>query len=627
VNIADSTSIASSGGLVTIKRPAAKARGLTYGRIDDEESLKKGENPLIHFKFYAILYCVHAHKYGHHMTVSLLTILQPPRLFGSSFRFILIFFAVLIFTSDASCNQPGITPWETDAEFSTLTSEQLASWINSLTLETPLTSLQLIEPLPKTVFPPDMTSPAFRWEDSQKNSAWLITIGNGEKDLLKALVSTRWWIPDPYNWDCIRQQAGSRPLELVVLGIGGWTGRMVTSRSNIVFQFSEDRVDARILFMQKPLPFREAKKYPEKTRVLAADLASYEPPRTLLSDPPVCANCHSYSGDGRWMTLDMDFKGDKGAFLISPITNTSVIKNDQLYSWNILAPQAPAAYSMGLFARLSTKGDFIAGTVDETSVFVMMDDLFFSQLFYPATGRIGVFDTQSKTFFRLPGADLEYRVQTTPAWHPDGSTIAFSAASINPELIKKVVAKELLQEDAAQKIADLNRKYPVQFDICTIPFNDGKGGRAVPLQGASGNGLSNYFPRYSPDGKWIVFTQSPTGLVLQPDSRLMIVPAGGGPARALSCNLPIMNSWHSWSPNSKWMVFSSKSNSPFTELFLTHINDRGESSPAIRLFRLSRNDLAAMVPEFIPKTVNLPETIGFSSMENVRGRSMATDGR
>lgn len=70
----------------------------------------------------------------------------------------------------------------------------------------------------------------------------------------------------------------------------------------------------------------------------------------------------------------------------------------------------------------------------------------------------------------------------------------------------------------------------------------------MPLQGASHNGFSNYSPRYSPDGKWLVFTQSPTGLVLQPDSRLFIVPASGGTARPLKSNQPVMNSWHSWSP-------------------------------------------------------------------------------
>ena len=282
---------------------------------------------------------------------------------------------------------------------------------------------------------------------------------------------------------------------------------------------------------------------------------------------------------------------------------------------------------MGLFARLSPDGRFVAGTVNETSVFVMMDDLFFSQLFYPATGRIAIFDTRTKHFSLLPGASLENRVQTSPSWSPDGKTILFSAVPTNPELIQKAVTKEILKESSKQNISDLNKKYPVQFDIYALPFNHGNGGQAKPLKGASNNGYSNYFPRYSPNGKWIVFTQSPTGLVLQPDSNLVIIPSEGGEARPLNSNQPIMNSWHSWSPNSKWMVFTCKANSPYTELYLTHIDDRGVSSPGIRLFRFSSNELAAMVPEFVPRHIELPEKIIFGSSENAKKKSMAIDGR
>ena len=203
----------------------------------------------------------------------------------------------------------------------------------------------------------------------------------------------------------------------------------------------------------------------------------------------------------------------------------------------------------------------------------------------------------------------------------------FSAVPTNPEIIQKVVAKEILKENSKQKISDLNKKYPVQFDIYALPFNHGDGGRAKPLKGASHNGYSNYFPRYSPNGKWIVFTQSPTGLVLQPDSKLVIIPSEGGEARPLNSNQPIMNSWHSWSPNSKWMVFTCKANSPYTELYLTHIDDRGVSSPGIRLFRFSSNELAAMVPEFVPRHTKLPEKMIFGSLENAKKKSMASDGR
>ena len=63
--------------------------------------------------------------------------------------------------------------------------------------------------------------------------------------------------------------------------------------------------------------------------------------------------------------------------------------------------------------------------------------------------------------------------------------------------------------------------------------------------------------------------------------RLYIVPSTGGEARPLRSNLKTMNSWHSFSPNGRWLVFSSKTPSFYTRLYLTHIDEDGNSSPAI----------------------------------------------
>ena len=109
--------------------------------------------------------------------------------------------------------------------------------------------------------------------------------------------------------------------------------------------------------------------------------------------------------------------------------------------------------------------------------------------------------------------------------------------------------------------------------------------------GATNNGYSNYFPRYSSNGRWMVFTQSPTGLVLQPEARLCIVPVN------------------------------------YTELYLTHIDDQGKSSPAVRLFCFSSNKLAAMVPEFVTLSAPLPEYLNLESSEQAKGANMAIDGR
>ena len=93
--------------------------------------------------------------------------------------------------------------------------------------------------------------------------------------------------------------------------------------------------------------------------------------------------------------------------------------------------------------------------------------------------------------------------------------------------------------------------------------------------------------------------ESVSFMFLQPDSELHIIPAEGGESRRMRCNTARMNSWHSWSPNSRWLVFTSKAHSPFTQLFLTHIDHMGRSSPPVILTHMSAPDWAANIPEFV----------------------------
>jgi len=43
--------------------------------------------------------------------------------------------------------------------------------------------------------------------------------------------------------------------------------------------------------------------------------------------------------------------------------------------------------------------------------------------------------------------------------------------------------------------------------------------------------MSNYFPKYSPDGRWLVFCKANSYMLLQPDSELYIIPPKGRAAR------------------------------------------------------------------------------------------------
>jgi Flp pilus assembly protein TadD len=111
--------------------------------------------------------------------------------------------------------------------------------------------------------------------------------------------------------------------------------------------------------------------------------------------------------------------------------------------------------------------------------------------------------------------------------------------------------------------------------------------------------MSNNFPKVSPDGKWIIFVQCKNGLLMRPDSKLYIVPFEGGVARPLQSNLPVMNSWHTFSPNGHWLAFSSKSPSLYTHLYLTHIDEEGNASPPVVVENATASNRAVNIPEFV----------------------------
>jgi len=209
-----------------------------------------------------------------------------------------------------------------------------------------------------------------------------------------------------------------------------------------------------------------------------------------------------------------------------------------------------------------------------------------------------VYDREKRTFKPLPGADDPQYVQSNPTWSPDGKYVVFARTKTYGRDVVANARTVLLSEKDVPEF--IENKEPFKFDLYRVPFNDGKGGKAEPIEGASHNGKSNYFAKFSPDGKWIVFCKAENYMLLMPDSELYIIPAQGGEARRLRANTPRMNSWHSWSSNGRWLVFSSKANTAYTQLFLTHIDADGESTPPVVLERFTGTDRAANIPEFVP---------------------------
>jgi Flp pilus assembly protein TadD len=317
----------------------------------------------------------------------------------------------------------------------------------------------------------------------------------------------------------------------------------------------------------------------------------------VLQDLPVCGNCHSFSGNGSVLGLDVDYGNDKGAYAILPVSKEMVLDDKKIITWSDYK-KGDGNVTFGLLSQVSPDGRYVISTVKDRAVFVATPDIWFSQLFFPIKGILVVYDTQTGTFKPLPGADDPEYVQSNPTWSRDGKTIVFARTkAYKKDVVANATSVLLSEKDVPEFVND---KEPFKFDLYRVPFNEGKGGKAEPIQGASHNGKSNYFAKFSPDGKWIIFCKAENYMLLMPDSELYIIPAEGGEARRLRANTPRMNSWHSWSSNGRWLVFSSKANTAYTQLFLTHIDEQGESTPPVVLDRFTGSDRAANIPEFVP---------------------------
>lgn len=481
----------------------------------------------------------------------------------------------------------------------TSTKERIQMILSKVTSDTYYPEAEIINPYDKAVFPLDIASPTLIWKDEFLYSEiWLITIRFDNSRGIHVLTDQTTWTPNREIWDIVKANSIEQEAHITIFGVNSKKSYKITTKGTIAISTSKDKVGASLFYLQMPLPFAYAKKHPELSGWYLGDVSSYEEPPIIMDNLPVCGNCHSFSRDGKMFGMDMDYKEDKGAYVIIPTGEKISITADDFISWNDFQ-RSGKSKSMGLFSKISPDGRYIVSTVQETSFFTMIPDLDFSQFFFPIRGLIACYSLDENRFFLLPGADDPHYVQTCPGWSPDGKYIVFSRARVDQRLLDVIGEKEYIDIEPDVRIFDLNKQYQIHFDLYRVPFNDGKGGTPEPLIGASNNGKSNYFPRFSPNGKWIVFNQSKTGLAIQPDSQLYIIPAKGGTARRLNCNTDIMNSWHSWSPNSRWLVFTSKINSPYTQLFLTHIDENGNDSPPVLLSRFNSHEYASLVPEFV----------------------------
>jgi tetratricopeptide (TPR) repeat protein len=493
-------------------------------------------------------------------------------------------------------------------------------------------SLTIDYPQHETVFPPEIVPPTFLWHEPDADAdTWLLEVAFADlPEPLYVLVagrapptapldpaaiagtneiyrptpyqaSARSWTPSAAVWQAIKRGSVEQAARVQLVGFRSQDAAQpaILSRGQISITTSRDPVGAPIFYRDVPLAPALTEKGVIKPLADEAvsligwrlrDISKTES-RLLLTDVPTCTNCHSFSADGKTLGMDLDGpQGDKGAYVIATVRRETPLRSEDVISWNSFADKPPDHKTIGFLSRISPDGQFAVTTLNESVYVCNFMDYRFLQVFFPTRGILGYYNRTTNEIKTLPGADDPQYVHCDAVWSPDGEMLVFARAK----------AKDPYPENGrlAQQANDAGETQ-IQYDLYRIPFRGGQGGTPEPIAGASGNGLSNTFPKVSPDGRWIVFVQCRNGQLMRPDSTLWIVPFGGGTARRMRCNTRLMNSWHSFSPNSRWLVFSSKANTPYTQMFLTHIDQAGNDSPAVLVPNATAANRAVNIPEFV----------------------------
>ena len=160
---------------------------------------------------------------------------------------------------------------------------------------------------------------------------------------------------------------------------------------------------------------------------------------------------------------------------------------------------------------------------------------------YDLFSSLVIFDIEKNEIFPCPGTDTVKYMETFPCWSPDGKFLYYCRT---PQV---------------REGFDLTL---VKYDLVRKPFDqpEGKFGDAEVVFDAKAQDKSVSLPVISPDGRYLVFTLHNYGTfsIWHREADLCLLDLRDGSVRRMSLNSDSTESYHSWSSNGRWLVFSSK---------------------------------------------------------------------
>ena len=290
-----------------------------------------------------------------------------------------------------------------------------------------------------------------------------------------------------------------------------------------------------------------------------------------------CINCHSFCNNNPQTML---------FHLRQQHAGTIFVKNGTVSKINTKTPEMLSA---GVYPRWHPDGRYAAFSINTTKQAFHTVHANKVEVYDQASDLL-LFDTETNTLLTDSLIYSEKYFETFPEWSPDGQYLYFCSA----------VARPMPQEYDSLRY-DLLR---IAFDASTGQF----GKQVDTLVSSANTGKSVALARISPDGKYIVFCMSNYGTfpIWRHENDLYILNLETKEMRNLSTiNSDRSDSYHSWSTNGRWMVFSSRRiDGTFTRPYLCYFDVEGNAHTP---FLLPQKD--PMHYDLSTKSYNIPEFI------------------
>ncbi len=412
------------------------------------------------------------------------------------------------------------------------------------------------------VLPPNIAPLNFRVEEA--GAAYAIEIHSTQGQTIRIRCGSSSVQIPPKSWSTLLRANAGQPLYVdisVKNPENGWR-RFAT----ITNQIAKEEIDSHLVYrLLKPLYNAYV-----HLGIYQRDLESFEQ-RPILENQKFggdCLNCHTFlNRNPNTFALNIRTSNKLNPLLL--VTSNQVTRVDKTMGYLSWHP------SGRLLAFSANKLSFFTHTQGETR------DVF------DAKSDLGIYRVDSNTVVFPPAiANPEWN-ETWPGWAADGRYLYYCRTAPLP----------------IEKYRD------VRYDLVRVSYDLDRDqwGEPEVLVSAQQTGLSACQPKPSPDGRFVLFCLCKWGNfpVYQSSSDLYVLDVATRQYRRLDINSDQAESWHSWSGNSRWIVFSSKRlDGLFARPFFSYVDEQGRF---YKPFLLPQED-----PGFYDaylKTFNLPELV------------------